>query len=570
MVAIMTLCVSGIRAGRNTVGDFVMLNAMLIQLYQPLNFMGMLYREVRQAVIDIAMMFEILRQPNEIAEAPEAPELVVNGGALRFENVHFAYDPAREILRGVDFEVPAGHTLAIVGPSGAGKSTISRLIFRFFEPQQGRITIDGQDISTVSLASLRRNLGMAPQDNVLFNDSIRYNILYGRPDATEEEMRAAAELARIAHFIESAPGGFDAQVGERGLKLSGGEKQRVAIARTLLKAPPILVLDEATSALDTLTEREIQAALEAASRGRTTIVIAHRLSTVVNADEILVLDKGEVAERGDHATLLAQERGLCQPVAAPAGRTGGSRLAQGRGAALRRPRAGRLARTRRRDPAGFGGLGRRGPLPPLLLGLAARIVVPGPLVLQLAVLPVGVGRRRGAVLLELMQPLLVVVAKVLVEGGDETHRVRGAFARQRRKARGLGRREIAGRDRARAGEQEDDQRAGQGQASPMGAPAGVHPDSHLILGFAGAGAVGAQPRPLPPPLEQAAVFLGGFPGPARGGVFLQPRLERLVVIRMITGHLFQPWVARGRYYGRLAAINPRRKSPLNDRVALSL
>jgi ATP-binding cassette subfamily B protein len=306
MVAIMTLCVSGIRAGQNTVGDFVMLNAMLIQLYQPLNFMGMMYREMKQATIDIGMMFEILHQPNEIAEAPDAPALIVTQGALRFENVHFAYDPRRKILRGLDFEVPGGRTLAIVGPSGAGKSTISRLIFRFFEPQQGRITIDGQDISRVSLASLRGKLGMVPQDNVLFNDSIRYNILYGRPEASEAEMRAAAAQAQIDRFIESAPGGYDAQVGERGLKLSGGEKQRVAIARTLLKAPPLLVLDEATSALDTATEREIQGALEAMSRGRTTIVIAHRLSTVINADEILVLDKGLVVERGNHETLLAQ------------------------------------------------------------------------------------------------------------------------------------------------------------------------------------------------------------------------------------------------------------------------
>ena len=306
MVAIMTLCVSGIRAGQNTVGDFVMLNAMLIQLYQPLNFMGMMYREMKQATIDIGMMFEILHQPNEIAEAPDAPALIVTRGALRFENVHFAYDPRRQILRGLDFEVPGGRTLAIVGPSGAGKSTISRLIFRFFEPQQGRITIDGQDISRVSLASLRGKLGMVPQDNVLFNDSIRYNILYGRPEASEAEMRAAAAQAQIDRFIESAPGGYDAQVGERGLKLSGGEKQRVAIARTLLKAPPLLVLDEATSALDTATEREIQGALEAMSRGRTTIVIAHRLSTVINADEILVLDKGLVVERGNHETLLAQ------------------------------------------------------------------------------------------------------------------------------------------------------------------------------------------------------------------------------------------------------------------------
>jgi ATP-binding cassette subfamily B protein len=307
MIAIMALCVEGIREGSNSVGDFVMLNAMLIQLYQPLNFMGMLYREVKQAIIDIDMMFDILDQPNEIAEAPEAAPLLVAEGAVTFENVHFAYDPARPILRGVDFEVPAGRTLAIVGASGAGKSTISRLIFRFFDPQQGRILIDGQDIAKVSLDSLRSALGMVPQDNVLFNDSIRYNLLYGRPDATEAEMRDAARLAQIDSFIASAPGGYDAQVGERGLKLSGGEKQRVAIARTLLKAPPILVLDEATSALDTFTEREIQGALDEASRGRTTIVIAHRLSTVVNADEILVLDKGRVIERGAHETLLARD-----------------------------------------------------------------------------------------------------------------------------------------------------------------------------------------------------------------------------------------------------------------------
>jgi ABC-type transport system involved in Fe-S cluster assembly fused permease/ATPase subunit len=269
--------------------------------------MGMLYREVKQAIIDIDMMFDILDQPNEIAEAPDAPALVVGAGDLRFEDVHFAYDPAREILRGVSFDVPAGRTLAIVGASGAGKSTISRLIFRFFEPQKGRILIDGQDISKVSLASLRAALGMVPQDNVLFNDTIRYNLLYGRPDATEEEMREAARLAQIDGFISIAPGGYDAQVGERGLKLSGGEKQRVAIARTLLKAPPILVLDEATSALDTFTEREIQGALDEASRGRTTIVIAHRLSTIVNADEILVLDKGRVIERGSHENLLARD-----------------------------------------------------------------------------------------------------------------------------------------------------------------------------------------------------------------------------------------------------------------------
>ncbi|MCI4677274.1 ABC transporter ATP-binding protein/permease [Rhodoblastus acidophilus] len=305
MVSLMALSVTGIRAGRYSVGDFVMLNAMLIQLYQPLNYMGLLYREVKQAIVDIDMMFEILKQPNEIAEAPHAPPLRVTSGVLRFENVHFAYDPARAILRGVSFEVPAGRTLALVGASGAGKSTISRLIFRFFDPQHGRILIDGQDIAKVSLASLRGALGMVPQDNVLFNDTVRYNLLYGRPDATEEEMREAARLAQIDKFIESAPGGYEAQVGERGLKLSGGEKQRVAIARTLLKAPPILVLDEATSALDTVTERDIQGALDEAARGRTTIVIAHRLSTIVHADEILVLDKGKIVERGSHESLLA-------------------------------------------------------------------------------------------------------------------------------------------------------------------------------------------------------------------------------------------------------------------------
>ncbi|MBB4197041.1 ATP-binding cassette subfamily B protein [Rhodoblastus sphagnicola] len=306
MIALMTLCVTGIQAGRNSVGDFVLLNAMMIQLYQPLNFMGMVYREIKQALIDISAMFDILKQPNEISDAPDAPALIVSAGALRFDDVHFAYDPARPILRGLSFEAPAGKTLAIVGPSGAGKSTISRLIFRFYQPQQGRILIDGQDISKVSLVSLRACLGMAAQDNVLFNDTIRYNILYGRPDATEDEMRAAAALARIDKFVEVAPGGFEAQVGERGLKLSGGEKQRVAIARTLLKNPSILVLDEATSALDTLTEREIQETLEDLPRKGATIVIAHRLSTIVKADEILVIDNGAIVERGDHDSLLAQ------------------------------------------------------------------------------------------------------------------------------------------------------------------------------------------------------------------------------------------------------------------------
>ena len=305
LTAVMILCVSGIRNGTNTIGDFVLINAMMIQLYQPLNFMGMLYREVKQAVIDIEAMFQILGQQAEIEDAPGAKPLAITAGTVRFEDVHFSYDPKRPILRGVSFEVPAGHTLAIVGPSGAGKSTISRLLFRFYQPQRGRILIDGQDIAHVTQASLRGALGMVPQDTVLFNDTIGYNIRYGRWDATEEEMHEAARLAQIDRFIRLIPDGYDAQVGERGLKLSGGEKQRVAIARTILKGPPILVLDEATSALDSYTEREIQDALERVSKGRTTLVIAHRLSTVVNADQILVIDKGIVVENGTHDELLA-------------------------------------------------------------------------------------------------------------------------------------------------------------------------------------------------------------------------------------------------------------------------
>ncbi|HMN71727.1 MAG TPA: ABC transporter ATP-binding protein/permease [Rhodoblastus sp.] len=305
LAAVMVMCVSGIREGRNTVGDFVLINAMMIQLYQPLNLMGFFYREVRQAVIDIEAMFDILARQAEIVDRPGAQPLVVAQGDLRFENVFFHYDPQREILKGVDFEVPAGKTVAIVGPSGAGKSTISRLLFRFYEPQHGRILIDGQDIADVTQESLRRAIGIVPQDTVLFNDSIGYNIRYGRWDASPQEVRAAATLAQIDAFIDNVPGGYDAQVGERGLKLSGGEKQRVAIARTILKAPPILVLDEATSALDSFTEREIQDALERVSRGRTSLVIAHRLSTVVDADEILVLDQGRIVERGRHEELLA-------------------------------------------------------------------------------------------------------------------------------------------------------------------------------------------------------------------------------------------------------------------------
>ncbi len=305
MVVVLAMCVQGIRSHHNDVGDFVLLNAMMLQLYQPLNFMGMVYRDIKQAIVDIEMMFDILAQNPEIQDRPNAYPLAVSKGAVRFEDVEFSYDPARSILRGVSFEAPAGHTIAIVGPSGAGKSTISRLLFRFYEPSAGRITIDGQDISEVTQTSLRAVIGMVPQDTVLFNDTILYNVRYGREDATDDEVKAAAEDAQIDAFIRSLPQGYASPVGERGLKLSGGEKQRVAIARTMLKGPPILVLDEATSALDTFTEREIQAALERVSRGRTTLIIAHRLSTVVNADEILVLDKGVIAERGRHEQLLA-------------------------------------------------------------------------------------------------------------------------------------------------------------------------------------------------------------------------------------------------------------------------
>ena len=305
LTVVLILCVSGIRAGRNTVGDFALLNLLMLQLAMPLNFMGMVYRETKQAVIDIEAMFTILDQNPEVRDRPGALPLQVSHGHLRFEDVHFHYDPAREILRGVTIDVPPGKTVAIVGPSGAGKSTLSRLIFRFYEPQAGRITIDGQDISAVTQTSLRAALGMVPQDTVLFNDSIGYNIRYGRWEASDEDVAAAASLAQVDQFIRNIPGGYGAQVGERGLKLSGGEKQRVAIARTILKAPPILVLDEATSALDSFTEREIQTALDRVSKGRTTLVIAHRLSTVVNADEILVLDKGLISERGSHEALLA-------------------------------------------------------------------------------------------------------------------------------------------------------------------------------------------------------------------------------------------------------------------------
>ena len=305
MGAVMILTAFGIRDGRFNVGDFVMANAILMQLYQPLNLLGTVYREITQALVDMDAMFRLLHRPQEITDKPGAPPLHVTGGEIRFDNVVFSYDPERIVLTGVSFTVPAGKTVAVVGPSGAGKSTISRILYRFYDIQSGTVTIDGQDIRDVTQASLREKIGIVPQDTVLFNDTVRYNIAYGRIGATESEIKDAARYAQIDPFIRELPLGYDSMVGERGLKLSGGEKQRVAIARTILKNPPILLLDEATSALDTGTEREIQGALQEVSKNRTSLVIAHRLSTVVDADEILVLDHGEIIERGRHSQLLA-------------------------------------------------------------------------------------------------------------------------------------------------------------------------------------------------------------------------------------------------------------------------
>ncbi len=305
-VICMLLAARDVASGTLTIGGFVMINAILMQLYLPLNFMGMVYREIKQGLIDIETMFALLHEPPEIIDRLGAKTLHVTKGEIKVENVSFAYDPERQILKNVSFEVPAGKMVAIVGPSGAGKSTISRILFRFYELSGGRVSIDGQNISDVTQSSLRAAIGMVPQDTVLFNDTILYNIRYGRPEASDAEVREAARLAQIHDFIMTLPQGYDALVGERGLKLSGGEKQRVAIARTILKSPPILMLDEATSALDSHTEKEIQDALERVARERTSLVIAHRLSTVVHADNIIVLDHGEIVEQGTHLELLAR------------------------------------------------------------------------------------------------------------------------------------------------------------------------------------------------------------------------------------------------------------------------
>ncbi len=305
MLIVMVMSALEVQKGNQTLGDFVFINTMLMQLSIPLNFIGFVYREIRQGLADIEQMFDLLSVEAEIKDAPDAKPLKVSTGVIRFDDVSFSYDEERSILRRLDFEVPAGQTFAIVGPSGAGKSTISRLLYRFYDVTSGSISIDGQDIRDVTQKSLRATIGMVPQDTVLFNDTIRYNIRYGRPDATDAELETAAKLAQVHDFVQSLPDGYEAMVGERGLKLSGGEKQRVSIARTILKGPPILILDEATSALDTMTEREIQAALKQVAKGRTTLVIAHRLSTVVDADQIIVLGEGRIAERGTHAELLA-------------------------------------------------------------------------------------------------------------------------------------------------------------------------------------------------------------------------------------------------------------------------
>ena len=306
LVGMLWRATEGVVAGRMTLGDLVMINAFMIQLYIPLNFLGVLYREIKQSLTDLDRMFSLLEKEREVADVPHAQPLQLTGSpTVRFEHVVFAYEPARPILHGISFEIPAGKTVAVVGPSGSGKSTLARLLFRFYDVGAGSITIDGQDIKQVTQASVRKALGIVPQDTVLFNDTVRYNIAYGRTEATEAEVEQAAKAAHIHDFISATPKGYNTMVGERGLKLSGGEKQRVAIARTLLKNPPIVIFDEATSALDSANERAIQAELQTAAHNKTTLVIAHRLSTVVDAHEILVLDAGRIVERGSHAALLA-------------------------------------------------------------------------------------------------------------------------------------------------------------------------------------------------------------------------------------------------------------------------
>jgi ATP-binding cassette subfamily B protein len=307
MTVCMALCVQDVLSARASIGDFVMINALLTQLYMPLNFMGTTYREIKQSIVDIEKMFSVLEMNPEIADRSGARPLQVKNGAIRFDNVSFHYDPDRQVLKNISFEVPAGKTVAIVGPSGAGKSTISRILFRFYDISSGSVSIDGQDIGLVTQDSLRRAIGMVPQDTVLFNDTIRYNIAYGCDGCSQEQIEEAARMAQIDSFIKTLPLGYETMVGERGLKLSGGEKQRVAIARTILKAPPILILDEATSALDSHTERDIQSALDTVAQNRTTLVIAHRLSTVIKAHRIIVLDQGKIIENGTHLELLARK-----------------------------------------------------------------------------------------------------------------------------------------------------------------------------------------------------------------------------------------------------------------------
>jgi len=306
LIAMLWRATQGVVEGRMTVGDLVMVNAFMIQLYIPLNFLGVIYREIKQSLTDLDKMFTLMEREREVADAPDARPLLVKGPpSVRFDHVDFAYDPARPILHDLSFEIPAGQTVAVVGPSGSGKSTLARLLYRFYDVQGGRITVNGHDVTSLTQDSLRRSIGIVPQDTVLFNDTVAYNIAYGRPEATRDEVEQAARAARIHDFISNTPGGYETMVGERGLKLSGGEKQRVAIARTLLKNPPILVFDEATSALDSANERAIQAEMSAVAQGKTVLIIAHRLSTIVHAHEILVMEHGRIIERGTHPQLLA-------------------------------------------------------------------------------------------------------------------------------------------------------------------------------------------------------------------------------------------------------------------------